>query len=310
MLCPDDSSCWVGDWQPTNPVDAMWAQSAVARTVRALPELHPLRLGDDKGTSRVLVWCASAQGAGIGVLTQMAPPPALATGEPDDNPDLLVTLAAGLPHLADAVAEAVTEAVAPASARPSLIAPAEYRKAAAGVHRWAGGLARMADAWLPPVAILPRSQRGFDDPSTGWSTESVDFARRHTVHTDDVHLAANLMAPHVMALILDHVPDGAAITVSGDAVHVWWDYDAAMRLATGAVANTVAVAHALTEAFPSFVLAEYPNHSREVEDRLADKAADAASYRASRVAGTSQNPVLERIYAQAKAQYLAQRDGH
>ena len=78
MRAPDDSPCWAGNWSAPDAKHAIWAQSAVARTVSALPELHPLRLGDDKGTSgRVMTWCATLDQAavGLGVLTQLSPPP-------------------------------------------------------------------------------------------------------------------------------------------------------------------------------------------------------------------------------------------
>ena len=46
--------------------------------------------------------------------------------------------------------------------------------------------------------------------------------------------------------------------------------------------RSVEVAAQLSQAFPTFVLAEYPDHSDQVEDRLAARAAEAAAYRAAR----------------------------
>jgi len=135
---------------------------------------------------------------------------------------------------------------------------------------------------LPPVAILPRASRGVVDPGTSWSTESIDFATRHSVHAKDVRMVADLLAPDVTALILDHVPYDAAVTIYGDAVHIWWAYQEDSRRAPGKVVSTIEVAAELTKAFPTFVLADYPDHSDQVEDRLAARAAEAAAYRAAR----------------------------
>ena len=304
MRTPDDSPCWDGDWRALEPGAAIWSQSAVARTVRALPELHPLRLGDDKGTSgRVVAWSASrshADGApdephAIGVLTQLVPEPDL-SGDAGDLPGeatgpltgfggsgretmpLLSDLVVQLPReLADAVADAFTPP-------PPEDLQVGYHRPAMGTRRWAGALAQIPGAWLPPVALLPQEGRDLDDPGTAWSTESVDFAERHTVHSRDVRLASDLLAPHVMALVLDEVPRDAAVTIYGDALHIWWGYDTPSRMEPGLVSRVVATATDLVSSLPSFVLAEYPDHSQQVEDRLAARAADAAAYRAAREA--------------------------
>jgi hypothetical protein len=277
---------------------AIWAQSAVARTVSALPELHPVRLGDDKGTSgRVMTWCASPDNAttGLGVLTQLSPPPELESDytSRDSMPfgleqwdgsaspwsgsgDLLSMLATTMPI---ETANAIGDVLAPPEREATTPA---YQEPEPGVRRWAGGLAQIPGAWLPPVAILPRANRGVVDPGTSWSTESSDFAARHSVHAKDVRMVADLLAPDVTALILDHVPYDAAVTIYGDAVHIWWAYQEDTRHAPGKVMSTIEVAAELTKAFPSFVLAEYPDHSHQVEDRLAARAAEAAAYRAAR----------------------------
>jgi hypothetical protein len=111
-------------------------------------------------------------------------------------------------------------------------------------------------------------------------------------------------------LILDHVSDDAAVTVAGDAVHVWWEYSADNRSAKGKALRTVEVADRIRDALPSFVLADHPDHSHRVEERLAERAAQAAAYRAGRVTGRHQDPTLQRIYAQAQASYqLGQHEG-
>jgi hypothetical protein len=297
MRAPDDSPCWAGDWSAPDSRQAIWAQSAVARTVSALPELHPLRLGDAKGTSgRVMTWCAipTSTKTGFGVLTQLSPEPDIDSGyaspqlvSVDDlwtlggaglfgRGDLLSMLATAMPReTADAIADVTARPSPPVTARP-------YEEPLPGVRRWVGSLAQMPHAWVPPVAILPRVGRGVDDPGTEWSTESIDFATRHSVHAKDVRMAADLLAPHVTALLLDHLPDHAAVTIYGDALHIWWKYDETSRHVPDQVARTVDVAARLVRAFPSFVLAAYPNHAEQVEDRLAARAAEAAAYRAAR----------------------------
>ena len=188
MRAPDDSPCWAGNWSAPDSKHAIWAQSAVARTVSVLPELHPLRLGDDKGTSgRVMTWCATPdQGAvGLGVLTQLSPPPDIDSDYTSrdslllddvqwDRPESPLWAARGpLSTLVTALPRETADAIADAVAPPS---PEEvtrpYQESAPGVRRWAGALAQIPGAWLPPVAILPRASRGIDDPGTSWSTRS------------------------------------------------------------------------------------------------------------------------------------------
>jgi hypothetical protein len=325
MNPPDDSACWAGEWNTVEPMVDLWAHSAVLRTVRALPSLHPWRLGDTKGSRRSLVWCASpgADEQGVAVLTQTAPPPSLGLGDVGADGELLGagalaascsvtggllgTLAAGLTReVADAVADAVarpgpsSEPVTDATTEP-------YRPDGPHVQRWVGAVAQLPGAWLPDLAILPRSRRDVDDPGTRWSTESIDFALRHSVHAADQRYASDVLAPHVTALVLEHVPDDAAVTIAGDGLHVWWQYTAQSRLSDGRTRRTVEVAQRLREALPSFVLADHPDHSHRVEERMAERAAQAAAYRAGRRTGQHQDPTMQRIYAQAQADYRAGR---
>jgi hypothetical protein len=330
MHSPDDSACWAGEWRKVDPMVDLWANSAMLRTVDALPRLHPWRLGDDKGTHRSLLWCGSTDlnPDAVAILTQTAPEPTLPLGDTRGESselldgltgthssvlwsgNLLSSLVSELPRpvadtVADAVADRVVDTAGPTTTPDT---PKAYRTPMPGVHRWVGAVARLEGAWLPPLAVLPRSRRGFDDPGTGWQTESVDFDLRHTVHAEDDRFAADMLAPHVMALILEYMPPDAAVTIAGDAIHVWWEYDETSRHAMGKVARTTDVTARLREAIPSFVLHDFPDHSQDVEDRLAQRAAQAAEYRAKRRAGVNSDPTLQRIYAQARAAYEAESD--
>jgi len=324
MHSPDDSVCWAGDWLRAEPTVDLWAHSALLRTVGALPRLHAWRLGDEKGSRRSLIWCgvlsADSDGASnsdtVAALSQSAPDPSLPLGDDGRNAVLMdplsvataaTTIAGGLLSALAAsmprdVSDAIADSVAPTT--PSA-GPKQYRKPAAGVRQWVGGLARLPGSWLPPLAILPRSRRDYDDPGTRWQTESLAFSVRHTVHAEDTRYAADLLAPHVTALVLEHVPPDAAVTIAGDAIHVWWEYDDTSRTASGKVARTLEVVQRLRDALPTFVLNDHPDRSREVEGRLAERAAQAAAYRSNRQAGRHEDPTLQRIYAQARADYEA-----
>jgi hypothetical protein len=322
MNSPDDSACWLGDWSRAEPRVDLWAHSALIRTVSALPRLHAWRLGDEKGSRRSLIWCgviaadAESGSDAVAALSQSAPDPSIPLGDdgrgsPLVDPlsvanaattvagGLLSALAASMPR---DVSDAIADSVAPT---PQVAKPRKYRKPGAGVRQWVGGLAPLPGSWLPPLAILPRSRRDYDDPGTRWQTESLAFAVRHTVHADDTRYAADLLAPHVTALVLEHVPPDAAVTIAGDAIHVWWEYDDTSRKASGKVARTVDVVRRLRDALPSFVLNDHPDRSAEVEGRLAERAARAAAYRSKRQAGRHEDPTLARIYAQARADYEA-----
>lgn len=289
---PDEWPCWDGAWQRVPTLTDVWAQSALVRTVDALPQLHPWRLGDAKGSARQLAWVARLGGpdaaphgveAPLGVLS-------VTSGDADldrsDDPrsllgdDLTTTVARWAIGALGSLAQAGT--------RP----------------QWAGAMVRLPGTALPPVAWLPRALRSADDPSTSWATESVDFDDRYTVHADDLRTAAALLTPAVMAIALDDLPPLSALTVSGDAVHVWWPHRGDARRHAGRVARGARAAARLAGAFPHFVLAEFPDHSQDVEHELAERRRAAEAYRAARRPGTSTDPVLQRIYDQARAARL------
>jgi hypothetical protein len=257
----------------------------------------------------------------LAVLTQTAPPPQLAVGNVDAEGELLgaeaVTVSGALTQglleavvtgLSRQVADALADSFAPGTGSDRRgEGPTAYAAPRTGITRWVGGLAQLPGAWLPELAVLPRSRRDLDDPGTRWETESLAFAMRHTVHATDQRYAADLLAPHVTALVLDHVPDDAAVTIAGDALHVWWEYSDRSRMGEGRARRTAEVAARLRDALPSFVLADHPDHSHRVEERMAERAARAAAYRAQRRAGRHQDPTMQRIYAQAQAEYQASR---
>lgn len=284
------------------PLVDLWAQSALARTAAGLPSPHPWRMGDDTGSHPSLLWVAAREAApntdpddsqnNVAVFVQTAPPPSLPLGDADPHVDFLNDAAMAF--------AAMTEDQRPALPGLGLRA---FKPTDQGVRRWVGGMAQLVGAWLPGLAILPRRPGDIDDPGTDWETESLAFASRHSVHAADIRFASDVLAPHVMALILDQVPDGAAVTLAGNAIHVWWEYTEQTRAASGRAARTVATALEIRDALPSFVLAAYPDHSDQVEHRLAERVAQAAAYQAARTAGRSVDPTLQRIYAQAQAEY-------
>jgi hypothetical protein len=103
-----------------------------------------------------------------------------------------------------------------------------------------------------------------------------------------------------MAMLLDEVPEDYAVTVSGDAVHTWWPYPPT-RADSAQDADVVRATVRLAAAFPSFVLAEHPDLSGEVQAELESRTDRARQYRASRRPGHSPDPVLQRIYDEARA---------
>jgi len=305
MYPPDDSPCWDGTWTPVAPLVDLWAQSALARTAAALTSLH--RTGDENGSHHSLLWAAAPESGGptdadgddkgVAVFVQTAPPPSLPLGDTDPDLDLF-----GEPVMA------VTALVGDDHSQLSANGPKPFSPPEQGAQHWVGGMAQIVGAWLPDLAILPRHPGDIDDPGTDWETESLAFASRHSVRASDVRFASDVLAPHVMALILDGVPDDAAVTVSGNAIHVWWEYTPDSRLDLRRARHTVDTAFQIRHALPSFVLAAYPDHSDQVEQRLAQRAAEGAAYRAARVAGHANDPTLQRIYSQAQATYqLGQR---
>ncbi|MEO7745175.1 MAG: hypothetical protein ABIV05_02985 [Actinomycetota bacterium] len=203
---PDGCACWSGDWRPVTPLTEVWTQSAVVRTVRALPQLHPWRLGDAKGSTRLLQWVGGSDvyPDALAVLTVTARDPGLEAGDDDLPHDLTLT---GL-----------------------------------GAGQGPGP-----------------------------------------------------------ALLLDTVPSECAVTLAGDAVHLWWPYRGTAPSDVGRAARAVRAATQLADAFPHFVLAQFPDRSTEVEDELAERTAAAREYRARRRPGTSVDPVMRRIYDQARA---------
>lgn len=279
---PDDAACWRGDWRALPPLDEVWAQAAMARTVRALPQLHPWRLGDAKGSTRLLQWTGAwpDDDRALALLAVTARDPGLQAGDEDRPHDLTLTgLGLGAGPTATDLA----------------------RRAAGEAPRWAGVVLRLPGTWLPPIAWLPRALRDLDDPRTQWASESLDFATRYTVHTDELRTSAALLTPAVMALMLDAVPSGCAITLSGDAVHLWWPYRGTTVADVGRVARAARAATRLAAAVPRFVLAEHPDRSGVVEGELAQRSAAARDYRAGRRPGRSTDPVMQRIYDQARA---------
>ena len=323
MLPPDTEPCWDGSWSAADGLVDLWAHSAVLRTVGTLPRLHPWRLGDVKESRRTLLWCASPAGRPsdeVAVLSQYAPEPTLALGDVGPaglvaGAEALTVLPGGpttlLSHmvtgLSREVADAVVDAIAAERPDRRRASAGTLTPPAPGTHRWVGGLVKLTGSWLPPLAILPTQGREADDPATRWGTESLAFADRHTVHAADPRFASDILAPHVTASILDLVPSDTAVTIAGDALHVWWEYTPQSRATPGRVAATVATACRLRDALPTFVLADHPDRSHQVQDRLAARAREAAEYRARRDLGRHHDPTLQRIYDLAQADWEARQ---
>jgi hypothetical protein len=292
---PDPFPCWDGPWEQVDAPDELWLFAALLRTVDALPRLHPWRLGDVKGSRRIVRWSAVRPDdpgrPAYAVLTEQARDPHLRVGYAPSPDDMLATGAWGSADLALDLAvdllDAATEPLRRRTARPAT--------------QWAGVVARLPGAWLPTLAVMPRAARDLDDPATAWTTESHAFNARHTVHCPDQRFAADLLAPHVMALVLDRVPDSAAVTIAGDAVHVWWEHSGGQRHRPGLVHRMVGTVRAFADMIPSFLLADHPDRSGEVESDLADKADARRRYQEQRRPGRHPDPVMQRIYDQARA---------
>ena len=284
-VAPDDAACWRGDWQVVAALDEVWAQAATARTVRALPQLHPWRLGDDKGSSRLVQWVGRwpADPAVLGVLAVTARDPGLSAGEADE-PAYFALTGGQVP-----------------SVELLFAAKGLIGRTVGDPPRWAGVLVRLAGSWLPPIAWLPRALRDLDDPRTAWPTESVDFAQRYTVHCADLQASAALLTPAVMALLLDAVPAGCAVTLAGDAMHLWWPHRGKAPADVGRVSRAASAGSLVAQAFPHFVLKQFPDRSDVVEAAVAERNTAARNYRADRRPGRSNDPVMQRIYDQARA---------
>ena len=283
-VAPDGAPCWRGDWGVVAGLDEVWTQAAVTRTVRALPQLHPWRLGDDKGSARLLQWVGSWPGdpAVLAALAVTARDPGLSPGDDGEPVEFRLT---GLPgRLPGDLSSASNRLLGPTRGDP---------------RRWAGVLLRLAGSWLPPIAWLPRSLRGLDDPGTSWQTESVEFAERFTVHAADLQASAALLTPAVMALLLDVVPPACAVTMAGDAMHLWWPYRGAALADVGRLNRAARAGSLVAQAFPRFVLHQFPDRSNVVEAAVAERTAAARDYRAGRRPGRSTDPVMQRIYNEA-----------
>ncbi len=159
----------------------------------------------------------------------------------------------------------------------------------------------MSGTWLPPIALLPRGVIGVPAPRTEWGTESVDFDQRWVVQAEDSRVAADLLSPSVMSVLLDAVPRGAAVTISGDALQVWWPYDESTQADLGRVQRAALAATLLVKTFPRFVLTDHPDRGAELERSLARKADELHAYQAHQSLGRSPDPVLQRIYDQARS---------
>jgi hypothetical protein len=273
-VAPDDAPCWAGDWARVDVRTQVWGQSAVIRTVSALPASHPWRLGGTAGSIRQVQWTGRPMTVPeevLCVLSVTAKDPMLSAGslEPDgiDGSDL-----------SDVV----------------------HALSAGKEQRWAGALVRMPGTWLPAAALLPRGIPGVPAPRTHWETESVDFDERYVVHSENEVVTAALLSPSVMAVLLDAVPRAAAVTISGDALQVWWPYDDGTKSDHGRAQRAALAAMLLVKTFPRFVLADHPDRSAEIERSLARKADEAHTYRAGLSYGRSPDPVLQRIYDQAR----------
>lgn len=283
---PDADPCWDGGWLRGEPLDDVWAQAALLRTVAALPQLHPWRLGDQKGSSRQLQWVARA-------------------ADPVADPEAPLAVLSVTTREPDLDRSDAPEATSPAAILAAMALGAAMRSvgavsSAGTTPQWGGAMVRLPGTWLPPVAWLPRRLRDLDDPMSAWPTESVDFAQRYSVHADDLESVAALLTPAVMAIALDEVPPLSAVTIAGDALHVWWPYRTGTRRDVGRAARTARATHRLADAFPRFVLARFPDRSGEVQQAIDDRRAAAEAYRASRRPGISKDPVLQRIYEQSR----------
>ena len=251
----------------------VWGQAAVIRTVGALPATHPWRLGGTSGSVRQVQWTgrpATVPEGVLCVLSVTAKDPNLSAGV-DAPASADSARSAGWPHWAAGGPGAGGSAVG--------LADVVQRLGAGREQRWAGALVRMPGTWLPAAALLPRGVPGVPAPRTHWATESVDFDERYVVHGEDEQVTAALLSPSVMAVLLDAVPRGAAVSMCGDALQIWWPYDERTQADMGRVQRAALAALLLVKTFPRFVLADHPDRSAEVERSLARKADEAHTYR-------------------------------
>jgi hypothetical protein len=318
LVPPDAHACWAapdGTWAPAPPLVQLWLAGAINRTVSALPRLHPWRLGDAKGGSRLIQWTARAAdpsgadgppdtgalppaGQTFAALSVTARDPDLEAGEDDPPPG---SLDAMLTNWSRATSPAADASMSLVGAVVGGLGSGATDAVRGPAPRWVGAVTRLPGTWLPPLAILSRSTSGVADPGTSWRTESWDFDDHLTVQVDDHRYASAVLAPHVMAILLDVVPRGAAVTLAGDAVHVWWPYRDDFADQPGRTADTVAATARLAEAIPTFIYAEHPDHSDQVQQAMDEQVAAARAYQAARRPGYSPDPTMQRIYDAARA---------
>jgi hypothetical protein len=291
-VAPDSAACWAGDWARVDVPTQVWGQAAVIRTVGALPDTHPWRLGGSAASVRQVQWTgrpATVPDGVLCVLTVTAKDPHLEAGSADG-----LTGSSAADAVLNAAGLGLTAGVGLG------LAEVAQRLSAGADQRWAGALVRLKGTWLPSSVLLPRATGGVPAPRTDWATESVDFDQRYVVHGEDKELTAALLSPSVMSVLMDAVPRGSAISISGDALQIWWPYDERTRADMGRSQRAALAALLLVKTFPRFVLSDHPDRSAEVERSLARKADEAHDYQLHRSFGRSQDPVLQRIYDQAR----------
>lgn len=294
-VAPDPAPCWAGEWARVDVRTQVWGQAAVLRTVSALPDNHAWRLGGSAGSVRQVQWTGRPATVPSGVLCVLAVTqrdPQLEAGDPDT-----AAIDAFAQSFGDTAASIVSDRLSAVANR--LVMGAD--------QRWVGALVQMPGTWLPPIALLPRGATGVPAPRTEWGTESVDFDQRWAVQAVDTRVAADLLTPSVMSVLLDAVPRGAAVTISGDALQVWWPYDESTQADHGRVQRAALAATLLVKTFPRFVLSDHPDRGAELERSLARKADEMHAYQAHASFGRSPDPVLQRIYDQARSSVGAPR---
>lgn len=278
---PDGHACWQvspGPWRRVPGLTEAWAQAATVRSVSALTALHAWRLADTKAAPRLVQWAGTPGDSPVlCLLTVTARDPGLQAGEPDRPQAGPLTLTSDLGTLGW-------------GAGPALPWPSLPAAPPAPPPRWAGAVVRLPGTWLPGTVLVPAELRDVDDPAPTWRTESDELDGRYRVYAAHERTTAALLTPRVMAQCLDLVPRASAVTVTGDALQVWWRYDDTARDEPGRVQRTAEAAAALAEALPRFVLTDNPDLGGAVEDAYAARAAAAAEYRrqrAQRLSGRS-----------------------
>ena len=217
MQTPDDSACWTGDWERIDPRRAIWAQSAVLRTVRALPGVASVATRRRQGQRWPHpAWCARRRRPGadrVSAFSHRTTRAAPVTAEPRhlDGPRYatgstrICSRRRGLAPWRPSDCGRCSRSGSEATTRP-------YQEPTPGVRRWREPWRRFpvlaTTGRDPPRAVAASTTRARTGRRSRWPS------RPPHVHADDVRQAADLLAPHVTALILDHVADDAAITIS------------------------------------------------------------------------------------------------